>query len=98
VVRGVYVEPGERSVLQARAAAALATRHDLESRLLRVELLARIGPAAVAFAEAMSVADATLAGAAPRAARRALAAAERALEGNEQRRRELDDLRARVPA
>jgi DNA-binding SARP family transcriptional activator len=98
LVRGVYLAAGERSVLQARAAAALATRHDLESRLLRVELLARIGPAAVAFAEAMSVADAAIAGAAPRAARRALAAAERALEGDEQRRRELDALRARVPA
>ena len=98
VVRGERLLPGERRALRARAAAALAVRQDLESRLLRAELLARIGPAGVAFAEAMAAAQAALAESAPRAARRALAAAERSLEpGDEAGRRALAELRARVP-
>ena len=98
VVRGERLLPGERRALRARAAAALAARQDLESRLLRAELLARIGPAGVAFAEAMAAAQAALAESAPRAARRALAAAERSLEpGDEAGRRALAELRARVP-
>jgi hypothetical protein len=90
---------GERRALRARAVAVLASRQDLESRLLRAELLARTGPAAVAFAEAVAAAQAALAEAAPRAARRALAVAERTLQpGDEQGRRALDELRGRVPA
>src|SRR2546430_2302045 len=46
VVRGERLLPGERRALRARAAAALASRPDLESRLLRAELMARTGPAA----------------------------------------------------
>jgi DNA-binding SARP family transcriptional activator len=99
VVRGERLLPGERRALQARAAAALASRPDLESRLLRVELLARTGPAALAFGEAVAAAQAALAESAPRAVRRALAAAERVLEpGDEQGRRALAELRARLPA
>ena len=99
VVRGDRLLPGERRALRARAAAALAARQDLESRLLRVELLARIGPAAVAFAEALAAAQTALAEAAPRAARRALAAAERTLQPeDEARRRALAELRAQLPA
>lgn len=99
VVRGERLLAGERRTLRARAVAALASRHDLESRLLRAELMARTGPAAVAFAEALAAAQAALAESAPRAARRALAAAERVLElGDEQGRRAIDELRARVPA
>src|SRR5438270_323944 len=52
VVRGERLLPGERRALRARAAAALASRPDLESRLLRAELMARTGPAAAAFAAA----------------------------------------------
>ena len=99
VVRGEGMAAGERRALQARAVTALASRQDLESRLLRAELMARIGPAAAAFAEAMAAAQAALAESAPRAARRALAAAERALQpGDERGRWALDELRARVPA
>lgn len=99
VVRGERLLPGERRALRARAAAALASRPDLESRLLRAELMARTGPAAAAFAEAVAAAQAALAESAPRAARRALAAAERVLEpGDEQGRRALAELRARLPA
>ena len=98
VVRGERLLPGERRALRARAAAALASRQDLESRLLRAELLARTGPAGVAFAEAVAAAQAALAEAAPRAARRALAAAERTLEpADDVGRRTLAELRARVP-
>jgi len=97
VVRGDRLLPGERRALRARAAAALAGRQDLESRLLRVELLARIGPAAVAFAEAVAAARTALAESAPRAARRALAAAERTLApADDVGRRTLAELRARV--
>jgi hypothetical protein len=89
--------PGERRTLRARAAAALAERQDLESRVLRVELLARTGPAPVAYAEAVAAAQAALAESAPRAARRALAAAERSVDpGDERGRRTLAELRARV--
>ena len=99
VVRGEGLAAGERRALRARAVAALASRQDLESRLLRVELMARTGPAAVAFAEAMAAAQAALGESAPRAARRALAAAERVLEpGDEHGRQALAKLRARVPA
>jgi len=98
VVRGDRLLPGERRGLRARAAAALAARQDLESRLLRVDLLARIGPAAVAFAEALAAAQAALAESAPRAARRALAVAERTLApADDGGRRTLAELRARVP-
>jgi hypothetical protein len=98
-VREECLSPGERRTLCARAVVALASRADLESRLLRVELLVRIGPAGVAFAEALATARAALAESAPRAARRALAAAAAALEpGDEQGRSALDELRARVPA
>ncbi len=97
VVRGERLLPGERRALRARAAAALAGRQDLESRLLRAELLARTGPAAVAFAEAVAAAQAALAESAPRAARRALAAAERSLEaGDATGARALAELRARL--
>ena len=99
VVRGERLLPGERRTLRARAAAALAGRQDLESRLLRAELLARTGPTAVAFAEAVAAGEAALAESAPRAARRALAAAERSLEpGDAAGTRALAELRARMPS
>jgi DNA-binding SARP family transcriptional activator len=98
VVRGECLAAGERRALRARAVAALATRQDLESRLLRVELMARIGPAAAVFAEAVAAAQVGLAESAPRAVCRALAVAERVLEpGDEQGRRAVDALRVRVP-
>src|SRR5437660_5190929 len=98
VVRGERLLPGERRALRARAAAALASRPDLESRLLRAELMARTGPAAAAFAEAVAAAQAALAESAPRAARRALGVAERTLQPDDETgRRALAELRVRMP-
>ena len=65
VVRGERLLPGERRALRVRAAAALASRPDLESRLLRAELMARTGPATAAFAEAVAAAHVALAESAP---------------------------------
>ena len=97
VVRGERLLPGERRALRARAAAALASRPDLESRLLRAELMARTGPAAAAFAAAVAAAQAALAESAPRAARRALGVAERALQPDDETgRRALAELCVRV--
>ena len=97
VVRGERLLPGERRALRARAAAALASRPDLESRLLRAELMARTGPAAAAFAAAVAAAQAALAESAPRAARRALGVAERTLQPDDETgRRALAELRVRV--
>ena len=97
VVRGERLLPGERRALRARAAAALASRPDLESRLLRAELMARTGPAAAAFAAAVAAAQAALAESAPRAARRALGVAERTLPPDDETgRRALAELRGRV--
>jgi len=100
VVRGECLAGGERRALRARAVAALAARHDLDARLLRVELRALIEPPGPAvFGEAVAAAEAALAESAPRAARRALAVAERTLEpGDEQTRRTIDELRTRLPA
>ena len=98
VVRGERLLPGERRALRARAAAALASRPDLESRLLRAELMVRTGPAAAAFAEAVAAAQAALAESAPRAARRALGVAERTLQPDDETgRRALAELRVRMP-
>jgi DNA-binding SARP family transcriptional activator len=97
VVRGERLLPGERRALRARAAAALASRSDLESRLLRAELMARTGPAAAAFAQAVAAAQAALAESAPRAARRALGVAERTLQPDDETgRRALGELRVRL--
>ena len=99
VVRGERLLPGERRALRVRAAAALASRPDLESRLLRAELMARTGPAAAAFAEAVAAAHVALAESAPRAARRALGVAERTLQPDDEAgRRALAELRAQLPA
>jgi DNA-binding SARP family transcriptional activator len=77
-VSAEYLTHGQRQRLRRCAASFLATRDDLESRVLRVELLARSDPGKDSFAEAMAVAQDALSAAADRTARRALAAAERA--------------------
>ena len=58
VVRAEGLTPGQVQGLRARAANALASRPDLESRALRAELLARSSPGARAFEEAIAVARA----------------------------------------
>lgn len=77
-VRGECVTPGQRQALRRRAAAALAGRADLESRVLRVELLARTDPGPATVEEGLTVRQAAEAAGSARTARRALAAVERA--------------------
>ncbi len=77
-VRGEYLTHGQRQRLRRRAAKVLAERDDLESRVLRVELLARSDPGGSAFDEAVSVVRAAVEADSDRTARRALVAAERA--------------------
>ena len=77
-VRGACLTPGQRQALRRRAAAALVGRRDLESRVLRVELLARTDPGPATVEEALTVVRAAEAVGSARTARRALAAVERA--------------------
>lgn len=81
VVRAEGLTPGQAQALRVRAAAALASRTDLESRVLRAELLARTAPGPDAFALASAVARAAVADESTRLARRALLAAEQAAQG-----------------
>jgi DNA-binding SARP family transcriptional activator len=96
VIRGQCLTRGERKVLRRRAAVALASRTDLESRALRAELLARVGPANEAWREAVAVAQAAHAAGSARTARRALAAAERVESARGQGDVALQDLKTLV--
>jgi hypothetical protein len=99
VVRAEGLTPGQVQGLRARAAEALGSRPDLESRALRAELLARASPGVPAFAEAIAVARAALATRSRRIARRAVLAAERAIEAQPGLdRHELDELRQQLQA
>jgi len=90
--------PGQAQGLRARAITILADRQDLESRVLRVELSARTRPGPEAFGEAAAAARAALGAQSARLARRAIAAAERAVASELGfDRRELDALRALLP-
>jgi hypothetical protein len=79
VVRGECLTPGQRRAIRMRATDLLATRTDLESRILRTELLAAVDPCAHSFADALAVAQAAVSVGAARTARRACRAAERSL-------------------
>jgi DNA-binding SARP family transcriptional activator len=97
VVRGEALTPGQVSGLRARAIEALGPRQDLESRALRVELLAGAAPGIPAFEEAVAVARAAVAARSERFVRRALQAAERAVASEPAvDRSELDRLRAQL--
>ena len=97
VVRSEGLTPGQVQGLRARAAEALVSRPDLESRALRAELLARASPGAPAFAEAIAVGRVALATGSRRIARRAILAAQRAIEAEPGfDRHELDELRQRL--
>src|SRR4029078_1645443 len=52
VVRAEFLTPGQQRTLRQRAVALLASRGDLESRVIRAELMARVEPGSAAFAEA----------------------------------------------
>lgn len=96
VVRAECLLRGERRRLERRAVEALAGRTDLESRVLRAELLARTDPGAEAFEVALAVTRDALEVGAVRVARRAFAAAERVCRATDVDRARLEDLRGRV--
>jgi hypothetical protein len=77
VVRSECLTPGQRAALLRRAADALATRVDMDARVLRVEMLAEAAPEQQVLGLAVAAADQAIAAGAVRSARRALAAAER---------------------
>ena len=79
VIRHEFLTRGQRSTIRRAAIAALASRTDLESRVLRAELLTELEAGGESFREATGAARLALAGGAVRTARRALVAAERAL-------------------
>jgi DNA-binding SARP family transcriptional activator len=96
VVHNEFLTRGQRQTLRKRAIEFLEGRDDLESQSLCAELMARAEPGAAAFDKAMTVAQAALDVGATRTVRRAIHAAERALNADEGERRErLDALRAR---
>jgi DNA-binding SARP family transcriptional activator len=95
VVSAEWLLPGERHALRQRAAEELAGRADLESRLLRIELLSEILPGSTSFDEAVQVAADAVVANMPRSARRAISAAARSvLPNDEPRRRKLEALQA----
>jgi len=77
VVRSECLTPGQRATLLRRAADALATRVDMDARVLRVEMLAEAAPEHQVLGLAVAAADQAIAAGAVRSARRAIAAAER---------------------
>ena len=79
VVRTECLTRGRVRALRAVAIAHLAAREDLESRVLRAELLAANEPGPSAFEAALAVARDALAAGSRRRAARAVAAARRAL-------------------
>jgi len=76
VVRSECLTRGSRRRLRERAAAELASRDDLGSKLLRAELLAKIGAEVEAFDEAVKVAEEAHIAGAERTVKRALNTAE----------------------
>jgi DNA-binding SARP family transcriptional activator len=97
VVRVEWLLPGELHTLRRRAIAFLEHREDLESTLLRIQLLARTDPGAATFDAALTVARAALSAQRPRMCRNALAAATSCLPAGDKRRQgALDLLNAEV--
>jgi len=93
-VRAACLTPGERRRLEQRAVDALAGREDLESRVLRGELLARIAPDAQAFAFVLSALRDARVGGGTRLARRAEMAGDQIAAAAKLDRAELDALQA----
>lgn len=80
VVRAECLTRGQLRQLKGRAIAALAERRDLESRVLRCELLADVAPDRQSFTEAAAAAREAKAAGGSRLARRAEIAAQRMAE------------------
>ncbi len=94
VISGECMTRGQRQRLYKRAILVLASRDDLESRVLRAELRARVEPGVEAFEEAVAAVRMALEVGSDRTARRALVAAERAVdEGDDARRSVIQELR-----
>ena len=97
VVRSEFLTPGQRRAVKSDAIAALASRSDIESRVLRAELLAEIAPNRESFREAAAAARDALKDGATRTARRAVVAAERAVDGlGDDERADLAHLRSEI--
>jgi len=77
-VRAECLTAGQRQAFRRRAAAALKERTDLESQVLRVELLARTEPGPATMEEGLAVMRAAEAAGSARTAQRAMVAVERA--------------------
>lgn len=99
VVLTEWLLPGERHILRHHAVSALTSRSDLQSRLLRVQLLTLDQPGAPAFDEAIAVAKVALDAGTRRTAQQALAAAARAVPSDDAtRQRVLATLQAALPS
>ena len=99
VVRAELLTPGQRRGLLERAVEVLSGRDDLEGRLLRVQLLAETDPGRPTAEEAGTVARAAHAAGAVRTAKRAVAAAARAVRrGSEDDATFVSALRSEVAA
>ena len=99
VVRGEFLTPGQQRTIRQRMVGLLAVRTDLESRLLRTELQARVEPGREVLNQAVAIAREAIASGARRTAARALAAAERAIgTGDSAGAVELEQLRAALRA
>jgi DNA-binding SARP family transcriptional activator len=97
VVRAEWLLPGELHTLRRRAIEFLAKRENLESNVLRVQLLARADPGPGVFDEALAVARAALGAERPGLARRAMVAAKSCLpSGDEVRGHVLKRLEAQL--
>lgn len=96
VVRQECLLPGQRQRLRRRAAEELDGREDLESRVLRAELLAHVEPGAATGREALRLAEHALEVASARTVRRALFAAERAAGSDPALRARIEELRERL--
>ncbi|MCH9014653.1 MAG: AAA family ATPase [Gemmatimonadetes bacterium] len=97
VVARVCMTRGEKQRLMRGAVEALANHTDLESRVLRAELLSAINPGDQAFENAIEIAEAALAADSVRAAKRALAAAERCVAKGVPGGERISSLRGRFP-
>ncbi len=96
VVSGECLTAGQRRSLRTRTADALADRHDMDARVLRVELLSRSGPEEAVFGDAVVAAEEAIGAGAVRSARRALAAAEQAAGDTAGARERIAALRRRL--
>lgn len=81
VIRGECLTRGQRQRLRGIAIKQLSGTDGLESRVLRVELMAKTNPGEATFSEAVSVVHSAIESGARRTARRALFAAELAARG-----------------